>query len=129
MSSDKIILVADDQEGIRTLIKEILEEVYTVLEAENGSKALEIIKKRPVDLVLLDIKMSGMSGLETLSLIKEVKPKIPVLMITGFDDPDTLSRVMDSGAVGFLLKPFEIQELFDKITLALKEAGLKTFRK
>ena len=119
MSSDKIILVADDQEGIRTLIKEILEEAYTVLEAESGSKVLEIIKERPVDLVLLDIKMSGMSGLETLSLLKEIKPGTPVLMITGFDDPDTFSQVMDSGAVGCLSKPFEIQELLDKIAHAL----------
>ena len=127
MSSDKIILVADDQEGIRTLIKEVLEEAYTVLEAGSGSKALEIIKERPVDLVLLDIKMSGMSGLETLSLIKKLKPNTPVLMITGFDDPDTLSQVMDSGAVGCLSKPFEIQELLDKITHALQEPGTQLF--
>ena len=123
MSSDKIILVADDQEGIRTLIKEVLEEAYTVLEVESGTKALEIIKERPVDLVLLDIKMSGMSGLETLSLIKKVNPNTPVLMITGFDDPDTLAQVMESGAVGCLSKPFEIQELLDKITRALQEPG------
>ncbi len=127
MSSDKIILVADDQEGIRTLIKEILEEAYTVLEAESGSKVLEIIKERPVDLVLLDIKMSGMSGLETLSLLKEIKPGTPVLMITGFDDPDTLSQVMESGAMGYLSKPFEIQELLDKITHALQEPGTQPF--
>ncbi|UNC93690.1 response regulator [Candidatus Contubernalis alkaliaceticus] len=115
MSSDRLILVADDQEGIRTLIKEILEESYSVLVAENGPGAVEIVKKQPVDLVLLDIKMSGMSGLEALSLIKQVKPKVPVIMISGFNDPETLSQVLKRGAQGCLLKPFEIEDMLDKI--------------
>lgn len=126
MSGDKLILIADDQEGIRALLKEILEEDYTILEAESGAEAVEIVKERPVDLVILDIKMSGMSGLEALSLMKEAKSKIPVLMITGFDDPDILSQVMSRGAVGCLSKPFEIQEMLDKISLALKEGGMQT---
>ncbi len=121
MSGDKIILVADDQEGIRALLKEILQEFYTVLEAKNGAEALGIIKERRVHLVLLDVKMSGMCGLETLSSMKEVKPDIKVLMMTGYGDPETLSQVTERGAMGCLTKPFEIQEMLDKISLALRD--------
>ena len=121
MNSDRIILVADDQEGIRSLLKEILEENYTVLVAKNGPEAVEIVKDQPVDLVLLDIKMTGMSGLEALSLMKKVKPKVLVLMISGFDDPETLSQVMNRGAQGYLLKPFEIEDMLNTIEDVLKK--------
>lgn len=121
MNSDRIILVADDQEGIRSLLKEILEENYTVLVAKNGPEAVEIVKSQPVDLVLLDIKMTGMSGLDALSLMKKVKPKVLVLMISGFDDPETLSQVMNSGAQGYLLKPFEIEDMLNTIEDVLKK--------
>lgn len=83
----KRILVADDEMSIRLLYSEELrEEGYEVLTAANGREALEIVEKEPVDLVILDIKMPEMSGIEVLRQIKEKHPHLPVLLSSAYSE-------------------------------------------
>jgi YesN/AraC family two-component response regulator len=78
------ILLIDDEASIRRTLKEILEfEKYQVLEAPDGFSAIDIFKKSAIDIVLLDIKMPKMDGLEVLDFLQEINPEVPVIMISG----------------------------------------------
>src|SRR5690625_7471599 len=84
LNSKQTILITDDEKSIRNALREILEfEDYRILEAENGETALDIISEQPVDLIILDIKMKGMDGMEVLSRLKENQSEVPVIMISG----------------------------------------------
>ena len=83
MAREPHILITDDEKSIRNILRDILEfEKYSVLEAENGEEALSLIGKEEIDLVILDIKMKGMDGIEVLEKIKEAIPELPVIMIS-----------------------------------------------
>jgi len=84
MSKQPQILITDDEKSIRNILRDILEyESYKVEEAENGTEAIKTVSEKEIDLVILDIKMKGMDGIETLEKIKEKKPDLPVIMISG----------------------------------------------
>ncbi|HEB68993.1 MAG TPA: response regulator [Desulfobulbus sp.] len=86
MTAKKILLV-DDEEGIQLLYREEFEdEGYTVDSAYNGEEALELFKKNPPDLVILDINMPGMNGIEVLRQMKEMKPELPVILSSAYQE-------------------------------------------
>ena len=100
------ILVIDDERSIRNTLKDILEfEKYQVELAEDGFKALELLQTKDFDVILCDIKMPGMDGIEVLQKIEELKPDIPVVMISGHGNIDTAVESIKKGAFDFIEKP------------------------
>ncbi|MCW3488895.1 response regulator [Dethiobacter alkaliphilus] len=87
------IMVVDDRTGIRRLLQEVLQGAgYQVLTASGGNDALELVKENPVDLVLLDMKMAGMDGLETLTLLKKLCSQVIILIMTAYEELEVLKE-------------------------------------
>ncbi|CAM3410439.1 response regulator [Marinicrinis lubricantis] len=108
----KKLLIVDDQNGIRILLTEVFSsEGYETFQASNGKAALEIVKKEKPELVLLDMKIPGMDGLEILKHIKEWNPEIKVIMMTAYGELDMIKEATDLGALMHFTKPFDIDEL------------------
>lgn len=102
----KTILVADDDAMNLKRTRMILEKNYNILLAESGKEALEKMKSEKVDLVLLDIAMPVMDGLETFKQMKESKVEIPVIFLTASGYEDDVKTAINLGAVNYLKKPF-----------------------
>ncbi|HGY11847.1 MAG TPA: sigma-54-dependent Fis family transcriptional regulator [Desulfobacterales bacterium] len=114
------ILVVDDEKNYTMIIGEILqEEGYTSITASSGMEALDILNNEIIDLILTDVKMPGMSGIQLLEKIKELNPDIPVIIMTAFGSVEKAVDAMHRGAYTFILKPFENQALIAHIAKAL----------
>ncbi len=123
---DKILIV-DDEPGIRSAIRMILEyEGYQAIEADDGSKALEIARKRRPDLVLLDFKMQGLDGMDTLQKLKLDYPDLPVIMLSGHGSIATAVQATKIGAFDFLEKPPQRDRIVLTVRNALEFARLKS---
>lgn len=108
----KRLLIVDDQYGIRILLSEVfIKDGYKIYLAETGEEALEIVKKEKPDLVLLDVKIPGMDGLDILKHIKEYDENIKVMMMTAYGELDLMGKAMERGAIAYFLKPFDINEI------------------
>ncbi|MCY0875961.1 MAG: response regulator [Firmicutes bacterium] len=108
----KQVLVVDDQFGIRVLLQEVLErEGYEVLLAGSGMEALQIVGKHEPDLVLLDMKIPGMDGIEILTNIRKTHPHLKVVMMTAYGELDLVKEASALDAIGHFTKPFDIDEL------------------
>ncbi|WP_202079675.1 response regulator [Caldalkalibacillus salinus] len=111
MDSNKILIV-DDQYGIRVLLDEVFrKEGYQTFQAANGKQALELVEKNEPDLVILDMKIPGMDGLEILRRIKAYNQEVQVIMITAYGELDLIQEAMQLGALTHFTKPFDIDEL------------------
>lgn len=116
----KTILVVDDNEDIRGLLSLVLQnEGYEVHTAEDGAQALEKTYEIKPDLVLLDVMMPGLSGLEVLSTIREHKDKkvnqVPIMMITAKSTIDDIDAAVELGASSYIVKPFRPANLAEKV--------------
>jgi two-component system response regulator (stage 0 sporulation protein F) len=110
--ANKKVLIVDDQYGIRVLLYEVFgKEGYQTYQASNGKSALEIVRDKTPDLVLLDMKIPGMDGLEILKNIKKINPAIKVIMMTAYGELDMIKEATDLGALTHFTKPFDIDEL------------------
>jgi DNA-binding NtrC family response regulator len=119
------ILVIDDERSIRNTLKDILElEKYKVEVAEDGFKALELIKTTDYDVILCDIKMPGMDGIEVLEKIEELKPDTPVVMISGHGNIDTAVESIKKGAYDFIEKPLDLNRMLITIRNAMDKSTL-----
>ena len=119
------ILIIDDENSIRSTLKEILVyEKYLVLEASNGLEGIELIKKEQIDLVLCDIKMPKMDGVELLEAVKKIKPEIPKVMISGHGDMETAINTMRLGAFDYISKPPDLNRLLTAARNALEKKDL-----
>ena len=121
------ILVLEDESAIRRLLTKFLSEesdTYSVDEAEDGLICIEKIKKEDYDLVLCDIKMQNMDGVEVLETIKKIKPEIPVVMISGHGDLDTAVNTMRLGAFDYISKPPDLNRLLNTVRNALDRKEL-----
>jgi DNA-binding NtrC family response regulator len=107
------ILVVDDEENVRFVIKEAFSSAYQVFTASEGLAAVEIIKKERPTLVFLDMNMPGISGLDVLRLVKEAGLAPVIWMLTGDEDLEAALSTLKMGAVGYLTKPFEIEKIRD----------------
>jgi len=128
------ILIVDDERSIRNSLKDILEhESYTVETAENGFLALDILKQKNIDLVLCDIKMPQMDGVELLENILQNYSNIAVVMISGHGDIETAVNCIKKGAYDFLQKPLDLNRILVTVRNALDKTNLvsetKTLRK
>jgi DNA-binding NtrC family response regulator len=122
MNSKKKLLVIDDEPIILEGVRRILEPgSYHVETFASGLAALERIKQETFDLVITDLKMPGMSGLEVLKEIKESQPDLPVIFITGYTSVDGAVEVMKLGAVDYIAKPFTPEEMLSTVKRALEQ--------
>ncbi len=114
------ILIVDDEKHYPMIIGEVLaEEGYKPFTASSGMEALDILNSQFIDLVLSDVKMPGMSGIDLLEKIKEIKPDLPVIIMTAFGSVEKAVEAMHKGAYTFILKPFENEALIAHIAKAL----------
>jgi len=121
------ILVIDDERSIRNTLKDILEfEKYTVELAEDGFKALEMLQTKDFDVILCDIKMPGMDGIEVLQKVEEIKPDTPVVMISGHGNIDTAVESIKKGAYDFIEKPLDLNRLLITLRNAMDKSSLIT---
>ena len=117
------ILIVDDDFNLRQSFEKILtEEGHVVLSACTGEAGIEVIKKRIPDLVIMDIRLPGMNGLEAFRTIRDIDSKIPVIVMTAFGTTETAIEATKLGAFDYMLKPFEIPAMLNLIDQAL-EAG------
>ena len=117
----KCILVVDDDAMNLKRTKMILERQYKVLLAESGREALDKIKTEEIDLVLLDIAMPAMDGLETFQHMKEASVDVPVIFLTASGYEDDVRTAISMGAVNYLKKPFFPNELPKRVAMGLEE--------
>ncbi len=117
---NKKVLVVDDQAGIRILLNEILQkEGYEAYSAANGEEALKIVSEKVPDLVILDMKIPGMDGIEILTRIKAKNADIKVMIMTAYGELNMINEAMEIGAVSYFLKPFDINEIRQSIRMEL----------
>jgi len=115
------ILVVDDEEVVRLLFKTILGEVgHHVITAGTAAKGLEAVKEEDFDLVFLDLKMPGMDGAELFRQIKQLKPKLPVIIITGYPDSEIMARALAHGPFGVMNKPFGEADIVNAVSSFLR---------
>ncbi|MFP7298576.1 response regulator [Neobacillus niacini] len=106
------ILIVDDQFGIRILLNEVFsKEGYQTFQAANGIQALDIVTKHDPDLVLLDMKIPGMDGIEILKRMKVIDPDIRVIIMTAYGELDMIQEAKNLGAITHFAKPFDIDDI------------------
>ena len=117
------ILIIDDDDQLRKSFEKLLiEEDYAVKSAPSGETGLKNIKESIPDLVILDMRLPGMNGLEVFQAIHEIEPKLPVIIMTAFGTTETAIEATKMGAFDYLLKPFDIPEMLGVVEQAL-DAG------
>ncbi|TVX96832.1 response regulator [Cohnella terricola] len=124
----KRLLIVDDQVGIRILLLEVFAtEGYDTFQAANGRAALDIVKNHRPDLVLLDMKIPGMDGLEILKQIKEYDRGIKVIMMTAYGELDMIKEATDLGALMHFTKPFDIDEMRLAVNMQMGQGSSSHF--
>jgi len=126
MTANERILVVDDEEQMRDLLAKVLERKgYQVSVCGDGAEALAFLEREPVDLVITDVRMPGLNGMEALRAIKELNPEIVVLIMTAFGSIDQAVQAVKEGAYDYINKPFKIDEILLTIEKALAERRLR----
>jgi two-component system response regulator PilR (NtrC family) len=121
----KKILVVDDEEDVRETLATVLENLnYQALLAADGEEALSIVKNQRVDVILSDLYMPGMNGIELLKRVKTEKKNIIFMMITAHPTIETAVDAIKKGAYDYLTKPFHIEEVRIKLSRAMERQGL-----
>ena len=113
---DKTILIVDDEQGYRDLLHmELSDQGYTVLTAASGPEALEILKREGVALIITDMKMPKMDGLDVVIASRRLRPGIPIILMTGYAIEERVQEALTRKASVCLRKPFNINELTDLV--------------
>jgi nitrogen regulation protein NR(I) len=118
------ILIVDDEANIHYSFQKILPEKYELVSAHSAEEGIELFKKDIPNLVVLDVKLPGMDGLEALKIIKNIDARVPVIMMTAFGTVDTAISAMKFGAYEYLIKPFDIDKMRNVIEKALDSSDL-----
>ncbi len=124
MDERATILVIDDEYGIRQSFDMVLKDQYQVLLVENGVEAIDIFTKRNVDLILLDILLPDIYGLDLLERLKNIDPNTEIIMVTAVKDIQTAVRAIKLGAYDYIVKPFVVEDLINIINRALEKNSL-----
>src|SRR6266513_1266429 len=118
------LLIVDDEEGPRQSLRIVFKDDYNILLADNGNKAIELMKQHSVDAAVLDIRMSGMSGVELLGKLKEINPAVEIIMLTAYETIETARQALRLGACDYLTKPFDISTMRAAIANAMERHNL-----
>jgi len=119
------ILVIDDEVGPRESIRMIFKNKYNVIPVESGEKGIEVIKKIKVDVIILDLKMEGKNGIETLEEIRKYDEKVPIIILTGYGDMESARKAMHFGVIEFMTKPFDIPVLENVVNRAIEKIRIE----
>jgi len=119
------VLLVDDEEPVRESLELLLEERYHILQAQSGEQALRLLKKRQIDLVILDVTMPGMGGIATLEKITQMPNAPEVVMLSATDSARLGAQSVKTGAFDYIAKPFNSDELLEVIRRALEKKRLK----
>ena len=116
--NSKKILIIDDELGIRESLNLILSDHYDLILTDSGTQALDVIDNcSDLGLILMNIKIPQINGLEILATIKEKKPDLNVIIITGYKSVETASEASSLGASGYIVKPFKSDEILEKVKM------------
>lgn len=131
MADRKTVLVVDDVAISLSVTEQALREDYNVVTMNSGSRALRYLRKERPDLILLDIRMDDMDGIQTLKEIRKMdnRADIPVIMLTGQNEKTSVLEAAKLGIYDYMLKPFAAQELLSRVQSALKQPGMSDFKK
>jgi len=120
------ILVAEDEEiTLNNIVETLQEEGYKIASSKNGADALQIAEKDNFDVLITDIKMPGLSGIELLDKVKERRPEMEVIIITGFGSISSAVEAMKKGAADYITKPFNLEELLLKVKKIFHQTNIK----
>ena len=121
MRALKVLFVDDEIDFLETLMKRMKKRGIEVAGVGNGEQALDYLNQKSVDVVVLDVRMPGIDGIQTLREIKRIDPLMEVIMLTGHASIEVAIEGMELGAFDYLMKPADIDELFYKIQDAFKK--------
>jgi DNA-binding NtrC family response regulator len=120
-----VLLVDDEREFLETLVKRLRKRDLRVNSACTGEEALAFLGRQPVDVVVLDVKMPGMDGIQALREIKRVAPLVEVVLLTGHANMEVAIEGMELGAFDYLMKPIDIDDLLYKLQDAYKRKHIQ----
>jgi len=120
--SQPSLLIVDDEAGVRASLRMIFNKDFRILEADSSEVAIKKTQEESSEVVLLDIRLPRIGGLEVLRRIKEFNPHCQVIMLTALNTAHTAFAAKESGAFDYVVKPFDIEELRLKVENALKKA-------
>src|SRR4030043_1050064 len=118
MEKFKVLIVDDEEDFLETIVKRLQARSIEVIGAESGYQALELINDGNFDVVILDVKMPGLDGIETLREMKKKKPLVEVIMLTGHASVESGIQGMQLGAFDYVMKPVALDELLEKMRQA-----------
>jgi DNA-binding NtrC family response regulator len=121
----KVLFVDDEIDFLETLMKRMKKRGVDVAGVGSGEEALDYLKKKPADVVVMDVKMPGIGGINALREIKKIDPLMEVIMLTGHASIEVAIEGMESGAFDYLMKPADFDELFSKLQDAFKRRTLQ----
>jgi DNA-binding NtrC family response regulator len=110
------ILIVDDDADLRSVLRQILEDMGEVIEASNGPEALALLKREKPLLMLLDVSMPGMGGLAVLEAARQIEPMLPIVMLTGEPDLKIAKDALEGGAASYVTKPFDADVLLAEVS-------------
>ena len=125
MESLKVLFVDDEIDFLETLMKRMKKRGVDVVGVGSGEQALEYLNQQPVDVIVLDVRMPGIGGINTLREIKKIDPLLEVIMLTGHASIEVAIEGMELGAFDYLMKPADFDELFYKIQDAFKKRTIQ----
>ena len=125
MENIQVMLVDDEVEFLNTLTKRLRKRGVDIKGVESGEKALEALKEGHYDVIILDVRMPGMDGIEVLRKIKDGYPLTEVIMLTGHANVEVAVQGMELGAFDYLMKPMDIDELLYKVEDAFKKKQIQ----
>ena len=120
------LLIVDDEEGARQSLRVIFKDDYNLLMASDGAQAVELVQKNRIDVAVLDIRMSGMSGIDVLERLKYVDPAIEVVMMTAFETTDTMRQALRLRACDYINKPFDLGTMRSAVANAMQRRTLES---
>ena len=124
--SQATLLIIDDEDGVRQSLRLVFDKDYRILEADSFTSAMEKIQEEKPEVILLDILMPRVDGLKTLKRIKEIHPQCQVIMLTALNAGRAVAAAMSSGAFDYVVKPFDVTDLREKVKQALERIAAKT---
>jgi len=120
------LLIVDDEDGARQSLRVIFKDDYNILIAGDGATAVELARKHPIDVAVLDIRMAGMSGIEVLERLKYVNPSIEAVMMTAFETTDTMRQALRLRACDYINKPFDVSTMRAAVATAMQRRTLES---
>jgi two-component system OmpR family response regulator len=124
MAKPKVLVVDDEEDFLETIVKRLLKRNLDATGVDSGTEALRVLQEQAFDVVILDVRMQGMDGIETLKEIKKRSPLTEVILLTGHGSIESGIQGMQLGAFDYVIKPADFDELFKKINQAAERKML-----